>query len=116
MKRRDLAPPIPDNPLPYLTDWLFEIGPTVATGMGYGAIGWRDMEAWQALSGIDLMPWEAQLLRRLSRDFVDQVGKSDKPDCPAPWSPPELDEQTRSAVADKVAAAFEALMRTGNRS
>lgn len=112
MAAADMAPPIPPNSLKYLTDWLFEIGPCVAAGMGAGAIGWRDLAAWQDLTGIELMPWEARLLRTLSRAFVDQSWRSEKPDCPAPWLPPELDAESRAAASRRIGAALDALIST----
>lgn len=112
----DLAPPIPPNPAPWLTDWLFDLGPAVPAGMGAGAVGWLEIGAWADLCGIDLMPWEARLLRRLSRDFVDQAHRAEKIDCPAPWSTPAMDAESRAAVSRKLAAAFAAFQQATNRS
>ncbi len=101
--------PIPDNPAKYLTDWLFEIGPSVPGGMSAAPIGWRDMAAWQDLSGVELLPWEAKTLRSLSRDFVAASHDARKRDCPPPWDGVETAEdrdQRRKTVDAKLRAAF----------
>lgn len=103
-------PVIPDIPTPYLVEYLFEVGPTISTGMGPAIIGWRDLQAWQELVGIDLEPWEARLLRKLSSAYLSQSLKSEKPDCPAPYvSQQQID---REAVARRVGNAFRALMQS----
>ena len=70
MEERGEIPALPDNPAPHLTEWFFELGPTVAVGMGEGPIGWQDMFAWSGLTGIELDPWEAQTLRRMSQGYL----------------------------------------------
>lgn len=107
MKAAGIEPELPPNPLPYITEWLFEVGPTSPGGMGPAAVSWRDLEAWRALAGVDLMPWEAKLLRRLSTDFVNELHDAKKPDCPAPWA--SETERNRDAVSRKVGNAFKAL-------
>ena len=101
--------PLPENPAPYLTEWLFEIGPIVAGHMGAVRIDWRDIVAWAGLMGIDPTPWEARLLRKLSGDYAAQLALSAKPDCPAPWISEVI--ENRNVVASKVAAIFGARAR-----
>jgi len=107
MKAAGIQPELPPNPLPYITEWLFEVGPTSPGGMGPTAIGWRDLQAWQTLTGVDLMPWEARILRRLSVDFLHEAQDATKPDHPAPWI--SETERNREAVSRKVGNAFKAL-------
>jgi hypothetical protein len=95
---------MPENSAPYLTDWLFEIGPTGSNGVGRCRLEWRDIAAWQDVSGIDLEPWEGNLIRRLSGDYAEQLARSEKPDCPQPWINDV--EVHRTAVASKVTAIF----------
>jgi len=98
---------LPDNPAPYITDWLVEIGPTVAGSMGEVAIGWQDMAAWERLTGIKLDPWEARTIRRLSRVFANERSKAEKPDYPAPYiGDRETIIGNRQSVAAKIKAAF----------
>lgn len=108
MKANGIIPALPPNPAPYLTDWLFEIGPTVPNGMGPGPIGWHDLTAWQALSGVDLLPWEAKLMRRLSHDFIAEMSAAKKMDCPDPWLPEEETAANREAVSRQIGNAFKA--------
>ena len=106
---------MPANPAPYLVDWLFEIGPSVPAGMSMAAIGWRDLDAWQALSGVALLPWEAKLLRQLSAAWVAESERACKPDCPAPWTPRADTTANRTAVARDLRNAFRALMTAQER-
>lgn len=110
MRVKGIDPNLPDNPAPYLVEYLFEVGPTVSAGMGPVILGWRDLQAWQELIGIDLAPWELRLLRRLSADYLSQSLKAEKPDCPAPFL--GKDEIDREAVGQRVQNAFRALMQS----
>lgn len=86
MRADGLEIELPENPLPHMIEWLMEAGPVSANGMGSAPLGWPELAAWQALTGIDLNPWEARTLRRLSHDFHDQMHKAKEPACPAPYS------------------------------
>jgi hypothetical protein len=110
MKKRGVEPVWPPLPVDYMIDWLFEIGPSMAGSMGEAPIGWVELEAWQGLTGVDLDPWEARTLRRLSRAYVAQRHLSEDPKCPEP----RLDESEalkakRQDVAERLEAAFRML-------
>lgn len=96
--------PLPENPAPYLTDWLFEIGPVIQMGEGAKRIEWPDIAAWAGVMGVAPLPWEARLLRRLSGEYAVQWVASAKPDCPAPWISEVI--ENRNVVANKVATIF----------
>lgn len=106
-----ITPPLPENPLPYLTEWLMEIGPIVPVGMGTGPIGWRDLAAWQEVTGQRLQPWEATLLRRLSAEFSTAQHRAEAADCPAPWVDDGDCADNRAAVSRKVAIAFKSMVQ-----
>lgn len=109
MKDEGFTPSLPDNPAPYLIKWLFEIGPTVSTSMGESRIEWTHIKAWQETMGVELYPWEAQTLRFLSGEFLDQRGKSRKADCPAPYV--DQAQENRDAVSRQVASLFGGLAK-----
>ena len=113
MKTAGIAPSLPFNPTPYLIEWLFEIGPAIAGAMGSAAIGWQDIGAWQQITGIELLPWEARILRRLSQDFISQNHDAGKPECPAPWA--ALSDDRREAVGRKISSALRALAASPGR-
>lgn len=69
----------------YLIAYLYEMGPTVAAGMGTGPVTFAEMAAWQAARGFELEPWEARLLRRLSVDYVAETHRATKRDSQPPW-------------------------------
>lgn len=69
----------------YILGYLFEVGPTMASGMGGGPLTFSEIEAWQRTVGICLSPFEAQLLRRLSMEYFGESHAATKFDCPAPY-------------------------------
>lgn len=107
MQDRRESPVLPPNPAPHITDWFMEIGPTFSTGMGERPIEWPDMDAWCNRVGIDLDPWEARTIRRLSKAYARQVFDAKKPDCPAPYiGNREVITDRRGIVANKLKAVF----------
>lgn len=78
--------------------------------MGLVAIAFTELQAWQQCSGINLQPWEAHILRRLSSDYIAENRRAEKLDCPPPYGNPEL-EFDREVVARKVTNALKALAR-----
>lgn len=62
-----------------------EAGPVVSNGMGLSAISWRELQAWEHGTGIELQPWESRLIRMLSAEYVSTSRKATEPDCPPPW-------------------------------
>lgn len=85
MKRDGIEPAMPSNPLPHIVEWLIEMGITEATGMGPAPLSWREIEAWQRASAIELSPWEASLIRKLSIAYIGEGAKAESENCPAPW-------------------------------
>jgi hypothetical protein len=69
----------------HLLSYLLEIGPTMAAGGYPGPITHEELRAWIDLTGIELQPWEARFLRRLSHEYLAESHKAEKSDCPAPW-------------------------------
>lgn len=79
--------------------------------MGEGPIAWTDITAWQSLTGIELQPWEARTIRRLSIAFVHQRSEAKEPDCPAPYKDDALAGAQRSKVDQQFAALFKAFAK-----
>lgn len=111
MKVAGVSPALPPNPAPYLVDWLFEAGPSSAAGLSAGPIGWQELEAWARTTGRDLLPWEARILRKMSREFTSEAQAAKKRDAPAPWASRDVSIRDREAVSRKVGNAFKVLMQ-----
>lgn len=109
MKADGITPPIPPNPCPWLTDWLFEAGPTGAGAMGPVPLGWTEIADWARLTGQDLLPWEARVLRQLSADFAAEMVRAETAEAPAPWQSIEDMARNREAVARQISNTFRAL-------
>lgn len=88
-------PPV-DEAAMYLVGYLWDIGASMPVGMGTAPIDSQRLVLWQQETGIELQPWEAQGLRRLSRAYVAESAAAEEFECPPPWSAvptPELREQ-----------------------
>lgn len=70
----------------YLVGYLFEIGPSLAAGMGAGPITHGEIFAWQRNTGIELDAWQARVLRQLSIEYCNESHDASQPDRPAPWA------------------------------
>ena len=106
-------PPVPRWARHLLDDFL-EPGPAShATGAPV-PLPFSEILAWQQAAGIELTPWEARLVRRLSREYVTQYASSDSPDAPPPWGA-ETDSYQRAAVARRVRLIFGARAASGRK-
>ena len=109
----DTGKPIPLPPPPaaaHLVDYLLEAGPVAYTGMGVVPLGWQDITAWQASTGVSLTAWEARTLRHLSTEWASAAAEAEAPDAPAPWLP-EADPETARARAGATAHNIRAALR-----
>lgn len=87
-EKNDLyLPEMPPVDAPHLIAHLWEIGPALSGGMGPAPITHEEICAWQALTGIELNPWEVRSLRRLSREYIGEMQRAEKIDAKAPWQP-----------------------------
>jgi hypothetical protein len=90
---------------------LWEIGPILAGGMGSKPINNAELMAWSELIGIELQPWEARFILRLSQDYLMESRKSEKPDHPSPWVTPAMTQEQREVVSRQVQNSLRAMMR-----
>ena len=106
----DYQPDMPPIDAEFIVGFLFDVGPGVNTGMGDVPLRSEHLIAWQEETGILLQPWQAGFLRRLSREYLSQAQKSEKPDCPPPYKPdcppPYGFAERRALVAAKIDAIF----------
>jgi hypothetical protein len=70
---------------PHLLAYLFEVGPALATGGGLAPVDDVALRAWQENTGITLRPWQIGVIRRLSRDYLDELRQAEERARPAPW-------------------------------
>lgn len=83
----------------YLVDYLFEVGPTGAGGMGPAPLTHQELLAWQQNMRRFLQPWEISMLRRLSIEWISESHRAEERDAPAPFSPGISDEELRAVSA-----------------
>jgi hypothetical protein len=56
-------------------DWLWGLFVEVSNGRGYDGMGgshglsWQDLEAWSRLMGVELRPWEVEVMMQLEASF-----------------------------------------------
>lgn len=90
---------MPECGATHILEYLFEIGPTVPLGMSSGPVPFSEIEAWQRVTGIELSPWESRVIRRLSRDYLEQSFESRDPGCEPPFDSDEVESKRRDLVA-----------------
>lgn len=113
MQEEGAEPTFPPNSAPYLVEYMMEIGPVEAGGMEASPIGWSTIKDWQQLTGVQLEPWQARLIRRLSISYLDQSRKARAPECPSPWI---ADLQGQRASVDAKLRARASLLRQRSQS
>jgi hypothetical protein len=86
----------------YLVAYLFEAGPV----MDAGPLSFGELESWCRRLGIDLQPWEARCLCRLSREYLNESRRAALRDAKAPWLAPDA----KPEITD-TQAAFRALAK-----
>lgn len=107
----DYAPEMPSaGAASYLLEHLWDAGPSMLLGAGAAPLSQQELQAWQANVGVDLNPWEVRTLRALSASYLDQLLEARQPDCPSPLAPPEMTEEDRSRVSDKVQSVFRSII------
>ena len=85
MKRDKVTPKLPPNPMPHLIGHLMEIGLSEAAGMGAAPLSWLTIDVWQRITGVELSPWEARLIRKLSVEYLAEGRRAESETCPPPW-------------------------------
>lgn len=93
----------------YLLDHLYEVGPTMGTGMGAVPLTFAELESWQGQVGIELQPWEVRMLRRLSRDYAVEQSRATSADRQPPWKPEPMNDAARQRMPGQLRAIFGAL-------
>ncbi|WP_332848716.1 hypothetical protein [Massilia sp. S19_KUP03_FR1] len=83
----DIEPEMPDLAWGrHLIDYLLEVGPVMAAGMGSAPITFTELSNWQAQLGLRLSPWEVRTLRRLSLEYNSESQLATKPDREPPFA------------------------------
>lgn len=67
----------------HLVDYLFEVGPSC----GGEPLTYSEVAAWQGITGVRLDAWEAETLRRLSVEYLNERDAAADPERPAPYLP-----------------------------
>lgn len=104
-------PKMPEVPLPYLIEYLFEVGPAQGGGLGPVPISHTELLAWQQNMRRMLAPWEIAMLRRLSMVWIDEARKAEASDCPPPWGTEEVSDEERRRVANSLRDSMRKLAR-----
>lgn len=99
LKRDKIVPQMPPNPVPHIIARLLEIGLTEAAGMGAGPVSWQAIDAWCNRTGVDLLPWEAKLIRSLSVAYVAEGRNAESENCPPPWRASVTDREREVELA-----------------
>lgn len=102
---------MPQVPLPYLVDYLFEVGPAAGGGFGPAQISHQELLAWQVNMRRMLQPWEISMLRRLSLDWITAAHHAEAEDAPAPWTTEEVSSEERVSVGNSLRDTIRAMAK-----
>ena len=116
MKTAHIEPEMPPCHAPHMVGYLFEIGPTMAAGMGNGPITHGEIESWQRNTGITLDAWESRTLKRLSLEYLNESYKSEERDCPPPFQLVDMTQENRDAVAHQIKNAMRSYFMAQGKS
>jgi hypothetical protein len=94
--------PFIDPALQHFVDYLFDVGPISASSGGSSVLTWADLATWERAWGLRLMPWQKQLLRRLSGEYLSESSTADEHDAPPPW----VSTPDREKVAQHIRNVF----------
>lgn len=83
----------------YLVAILFEIGPTMAGGMGAAPITHGEIMAWKINTCTALSAWEARTLKRLSLEYLSASHAAEARDAQPPWQQPGAKPQVTELQA-----------------
>ena len=111
MIEKGREPRLPEAPLPYLLDYLFEVGPAQGGGFGPVPLSHSELLAWQMNMRRFLAPWEIAMLRRLSVLWIDQAMSAEDADCPAPWKTEQVSAEEKAKVAGSLRDAIGGMAR-----
>lgn len=70
----------------HLIDYLLEVGPVMAAGMGSAALTFTEIRNWREELGLQLSPWEIRTLRRLSSEYNSESQMATKSDREPPFA------------------------------
>ena len=97
----------------YLVHMLMDMGPGLQGAAGLVSVTYTEIHAWAELTGANLAPWEAQLLKRLSRTYASAVVEGEDPLAPPPYVRSKPDRQE---VGKRVSSMFKMLAARGKKS
>lgn len=69
----------------HLVEHFVEMGMSEAAGMGMAPLSWREISAWCDRTRVDLAPWEARLIRRMSTEYLAEGRRAESDTAPPPW-------------------------------
>jgi hypothetical protein len=85
MKAKKIPVQMPPSPAYHLVEHFIEMGMSEAAGMGMVPLSWREINAWCDRTRVDLAPWEARLIRKLSTEYLAESRRAESENCPPPW-------------------------------
>jgi len=83
----------------YLIGYLQELGFSTNTGYGPTPLNFTEINAWQEATCLKLSPWEVLAIRKLSQDYIRQLGQAENPHEPAPYMSEDIEQKRASTDA-----------------
>lgn len=95
----------------YILELFYQSGMILNGAHGAVPITWTELRNYSEQSGVDLTPWESEIVMRLSRAYCSAYHDGQKPEALPPWMPEDTDSITkqRENVSNTLAAMGQAM-------
>jgi len=82
----------------FIIEYLFDVGIT----LGENSLTHSEIRAWVENTGINLLPWQAKFMKRLSVAYLNACHESKETELPAPFNTEYFDSANRYIKSMKV--------------
>lgn len=93
----------------YLVLLFYELGICEQGDNGIKAISWQEIKAWADVIGRNLSYWDINMLKQMSRAYIDEYYSAKDKMRPMPFEDVTMTEEKRTVVKDKFKAWKEAM-------
>lgn len=100
-ENEELELSLPNCQAEYLVLLFYELGICEQGENGIRSMSWKEIHAWLEVTKRYLSPWEIDMIRQMSKAYVDEYYQSKDKMRPQPYTDVEMTVEKRNMVADK---------------
>lgn len=98
-------PDMPQCSAPHIIQWFFEVGPAT----GEYPVTFSEIRDWSFCTGITLQPWDARMIRTLSKQYLNECSRARDEKCLPPWEDDAAIKVASNMAADSLKNSIRAL-------